>query len=148
METDVKQKNDDLKRRNLDIINCIKKHMQKPVKYRDLYFVPKYEKAMILFAVERLEKFWKETDSENTVQKLNKSFYDKLQEVNEQQENKSNAPDDYLVFKNPYNGKKFVVSYSFESKNGAVPVEESQYVFRGTRKECFSYIKETRDETE
>lgn len=140
---ETKEKNDNLKVRNFDIINCIKKHMQKPVKYHDLYFVPKYEKAMILFAIERLEKFWSETASENTVQKLNKEFYDKLQEL---QEEVNTTEDDYLVFKNSYTGKLFMVSYSFESKNGTMSVDESQYIFRGTKKECIKFKKENEND--
>lgn len=131
------EKKENLKMRNLDIINCIEKHLQKPLRYRDLYFIPKYEKAMILFAVENLEK---EYENEDAVIYLNKKFYEKLLSIQNEQQNKR-VEDDYLVFFNTYTKKYFMSSYAFESKNGTMPIEESTYVFRGTKKECIDFMK-------
>lgn len=135
--SNIKEKNENLKVRNLDIINCIKKHLQKPVKYRDLYFIPKYEKAMILFAVESIRKLY---EDENIVIDLNKKFYEKLLSIQNDGQNKRKE-DDYLVFLNTYTKKYFMSSYSFESKNRTMPVDKSSYVFRGTKKECLSFMK-------
>ncbi len=132
-----KEKNESLKTRNLDIINCVRKHLQKPLKYRDLYFIPKYERAMILFSIDKLEKAY---SNENEVESLNKDFYEKLMSI-QKSNNETNVVDDYLVFLNEFTKKYFMVSYAFESKNGTIPVEESAYVFRGTKKECLSFMK-------
>jgi hypothetical protein len=71
-------KTEKLKERNLGIISSVRKHLQRPMRYRDLYFIPPYEKAMLLMAIEGIEGQY--SSGRNTY-RLNSWFLKKLKEV-------------------------------------------------------------------
>ena len=45
-----------LKKRNLEIIQSARRHLENPMKYKDLCYVPLYERAVINCALDDLEK--------------------------------------------------------------------------------------------
>ena len=71
--------NEELKKRNLSIIESCKNHMDHPKRFRDLYFVPDYEKAMILLALEITEEAY--NGDSGSIMAINKRMFKKIKLV-------------------------------------------------------------------
>ena len=65
--------NDELRRVNLDAIKSIKKHLHIPKMKESLYYVPVYEKGIILLAVRMLRDMY--FDPEIDIVELNKRIH-------------------------------------------------------------------------
>ena len=50
--------NDALRKKNLSIIKSVKKHLDVPKQYKDLYYIPPYEKGMLLYALNRVKELY------------------------------------------------------------------------------------------
>ena len=83
MQVDNKQ----LRIRNLDIIRSIRRHLQKDKGNSSLYYVPKFEKAIILCAINQLEKIYYSKDYEETAL-LNKKIGQSINTILQEDEKK------------------------------------------------------------
>lgn len=55
---------DELRKVNLEAIKSIKNHLHKPKKWENLYYIPVYEKGLILTAVKMLKELYFEPDTD------------------------------------------------------------------------------------
>lgn len=70
---------DELRKVNLDAIKSIKKHIHKPKKAENLYYLPVYERGLILCALKRLKELY--FDPEVNIEELNYSIHNHVANI-------------------------------------------------------------------
>lgn len=81
MEEKKKINNDEVRRVNLEAIKSIKRHLQKPKKAQNLYYIPDYERGLILCALKNLKNLYFDPDID--VERLNYSVARHVKNVKE-----------------------------------------------------------------
>ena len=61
------------RKRNLEIIDSIKRHLEHPKKFSNLYYIPDFERAVIYSALKKFRKLY--FDPSVDVDALNNSIY-------------------------------------------------------------------------
>ena len=128
-----------LRSRNLDIIKNARKHLDKPKRYRDLYFIPDYEKAVILRGLDLVEKNY--YDVEPIIVRENKEIYKYVKEITKGREEKN---DDWCVV--PVEGVLKIFDSWIRAGDGTKMFSPSpDAIYRGTYDECDKFVKASKE---